>query len=448
MAGLLGPDGRPIRRDAPLLVDAYGRPVRAGAADALPPRPRLRPLEILPFREGDREGILMRDPSGVAEAPAVLRLEVLPLLQLLDGTRTADEICARVVTESGDPAHGEAVRRFLEDLDRLYLLESPRYEARRRQVREEYRRTTVRPHTLAGHSYPEERGELEKFLAGHYAEAEAIRASDRTAWPSDAPAVAIPHLDLRRSGPVVALGMLAVGESPPPDLVLLFGTGHALYESTFALTDKRLSTPLGELEADRESFELVLSQAGEDALAEEMAVRDEHSVEFLALHLSYRFRPVPRVVTAIFGGFHRFLLDGRSPESDALYRGAVEGLRAALARARQRGLRVLCLAGIDLSHVGARFGDPEPLDRERLDEVRRLDEEALAAAASGQARRWYDAVARHEDSTGICGYSALHALLDVAQPGPGRLLRYEQSPEPGGSAVTYASLAWPARGTP
>ena len=78
MSGLLGPDGRPIRRDAPLLVDAYGRAVRAGATEALPVRPRLRPLEILPFREGDREGLLVRDPAGVAEGPAVLRLEVLP----------------------------------------------------------------------------------------------------------------------------------------------------------------------------------------------------------------------------------------------------------------------------------------------------------------------------------------------------------------------------------
>lgn len=445
MSGLLGPDGRPIRRDAALLVDAYGRPVRTAATEALPARPRLRALEIVPIRDGNREGLLIRDPLGVAEAPAFLRIEVLPLLQLLDGSRSVDEISSRIVTESGDPAHGEAVRRFVEDLDRLYLLESPRYEARRKELAAEYRRLPAREAVLAGTAYPAERGEAEKFLAGHYAEAKAIRAAERgVAWPADASAIAIPHLDLRRSGPVVALGMLAAAESPPPDLVFLFGTGHALYENVAALSGKKLVTPLGDLEADAESLDLVAARAGDAVFAEERAVRDEHSVEFSALHLAYRFRPAPRVVTAVFGGFHRLLLAGAAPESDPLYRGVVAGLREALARARERGRRVLCLAAVDLSHVGARFGDPDPLDAARLDAVRQLDEGALARAAAGDARGWYESIAAHEDSTGICGFSALHALLEVARPSPGTVLRYEQSPEADGSMVSCASVAWGA----
>jgi hypothetical protein len=442
MAGLLGPDGRPIRRDAALLVDAYGRPVRARTGAALPDRPRLRALEVVPVREDEREGLLVRDPTGVSEAPAFLRLEVLPLLQLLDGTRSLDEICTRVVAESGDPAHAEAVRRFIEDLDGLYLLESPRYEARRRELDEAYRRLPVRDAVLAGISYPAEPGEAEKFLGGHYAEAKAMRsAAPEPRWPEAPAAVAIPHLDLRRSGPVVALGLLSVPETPPPDVVFLFGTGHALYERVAALTPKRLATPLGDLEPDTESVEIALSHAGEEVLAEERAVREEHSIEFSALHLAYRFRPAPRVVTAIFGGFHRILRDGHAPDTEPLYRGAIQGLRAALARARERGRRVLCLAAVDLSHVGPRFGEPPP-DGAHLDSVRRLDEEALAQAATGKARGWYEAIARHDDSTSICGFSAMHALLEVARPGPGAVLRYEQSPEPGGSVVTCASLAW------
>jgi len=443
MSGLLGPDGRPIRRDAPLLVDAFGRPVRADAAQALPAKPRLRALEVIPIQEGGREGLLLRDPIGIAEKPAVLRLEVLPLLQLLDGTRSVDEICTRIVTESGDPAHAEAVRRFVEDLDRLYLLESPRFEARRKELQLQYGKEPVREALLAGHSYPEDRDELERFLAGHYAEAKAIRSADKTPWPPDPGAVAIPHLDLRRSGVTVALGLLAVPETPPPDLVILFATGHMLLDRFATATAKHLATPLGEIRADAESFDLLLSHTGDEIRDEELAVRDEHSVEFAALELAYRFEVPPPVLTVAFGGFHRLLLEGRSPESDDLYGKTVTGLRAVLEAAMARGRRVLCLAAVDLSHVGARFGELEPLDERRLAETKRLDEEALAAAAGGDARGWFESLAKHDDSTSVCGYSAMHALLAVARPGRGRILRYEQSQEPGGSMVSCASLAWP-----
>src|SRR5262245_5951181 len=111
-------------------------------------------------------------------------------------------------------------------------------------------------------------------------------------------------------------------------------------------------------------------------------------------------------------------------------------------RAIAAGRRVLYLAAVDLSHVGPRFGDPEPLDQEMLDAIRQIDEAALAAAVTGDASTWFEGVATHGDSTRMCGYSAIYALLATARPGPGTVLRYEQSLEAGGSVVTCASLAW------
>jgi predicted class III extradiol MEMO1 family dioxygenase len=92
--------------------------------------------------------------------------------------------------------------------------------------------------------------------------------------------------------------------------------------------------------------------------------------------------------------------------------------------------------------MGARFGDAETIDGEALGAIRRTDRAALDAAATGDADAWFDAVATHGDSTRICGYSAVYALLRAAAPGPGTLLRYEQSVEEGGSVVTCAAMAW------
>jgi len=439
---LFGPDGKEVRKDQPLLVDAFGRSVHAAAEDKPPERPRLRALELIAAQDRDREVLIARDPLGVCENPVVLRLEMLPLLQLLDGQTTTEELAGRAVSETGDMRHADSIRRFIEDLDRLYLLESPRFERRRGELAEKYRAETVREPVLAGVSYPEDAEELRRFLGGQMAEARAILGAAGTAPPADPRALAVPHLDLNRAGVTIALGFLAVAESPPPDLVVLFGTGHSLYSHVVALSDKTMRTPLGDLESDREAVARVAARVGPAAFQEETAFRFEHSIEFPVLYLQYRFGSAPKLLPILCGGFHRLLLEGKRPTEDPGLAATVLAVRDEVERARAAGRRVLFLAAVDLSHVGARFGDPDPLDQEILDAIRQIDEAALSAALTGDAEAWFDAVASHGDSTRMCGYSATYALLAAARPSAGTVLRYDQSVEAGGSVVTCATLAW------
>ena len=449
---LLGPDGKPVSAgEAPRLVDAHGRAVRAGDGAGLPERPRLRPLELTVAHDQGRDFLVARDPLGVCENAVMLRFEVLPLLQMLDGESTVEELAARAVAETGDMRHADGLRAFVADLDRLYLLESERFFARRRELAAAYRALEVREPELAGVSYPAEPDALRAFLGGHFAEARAILdagGGPPAGAPADPVAVAVPHLDLHRAGAAIALGFLAVPAAPPPDLVFLLGTGHALYERTAALTAKTVRTPLGDLAADREAVARLAQRAGEAAFEEETAFRGEHSVEFAALYLAYRYGTHPRLVPVLCGGFHRLLDADRRPAEDPLFTALADGLRDEAAAARAAGRRVLFLAAVDLSHMGARFGDAEALDGDALEEIRRTDRDALDAAATGDAEAWFDAVAAHGDATRICGYSAVYALLRAAAPGPGTLLRYEQSVEAGGSVVTCAAMAWGAAPPP
>jgi AmmeMemoRadiSam system protein B len=100
------------------------------------------------------------------------------------------------------------------------------------------------------------------------------------------------------------------------------------------------------------------------------------------------------------------------------------------------------VAGIDLAHVGPRFGDP-PLDERTRKEVEEKDRAALAAAERGDAEGWFQAIAAHDDSTRICGLAPTYMLLRASEPGPGRLLHYQQSDESDGSMVSVAAMAWP-----
>ena len=88
------------------------------------------------------------------------------------------------------------------------------------------------------------------------------------------------------------------------------------------------------------------------------------------------------------------------------------------------------------------FGDAVDMDQETLASVEQHDRAALSAALTGDAEAWFDAIARHGDSTRICGFAALYTMLRVAQVRQGRLLAYEPSVEDTGSVVTYASLTW------
>jgi AmmeMemoRadiSam system protein B len=97
---------------------------------------------------------------------------------------------------------------------------------------------------------------------------------------------------------------------------------------------------------------------------------------------------------------------------------------------------------VDLSHVGRRFGDA-PVDDRTLAEVEAKDRVALDAALRGDADGWDQSIAGHEDSTRVCGWGPTYAMLRCAEPGVGRLLRYEQSREENGSMVSVAAMVWP-----
>ena len=254
-------------------------------------------------------------------------------------------------------------------------------------------------------------------------------------------AILAPHLDPRRSGATIARAYLELGaEQGEPLRVVVLGTGHGLYGDLFGLTRKHYQTPLGKLECDTAFVDTLAAALGEDPYHAELAHRDEHSIEFQALYLQRRFgsRPV-RMVPILCGGFTELLQEGKTPREDPRVERFVEALQAAEQR---HGGATVYLAAVDFAHVGPRFGEPK-LDERTRHEVEEKDRAALAAAQKGDAEGWFEAIASHQDSTRVCGLTPTYLLLRAAQPGTGRLLRYQQSDEPDGSMVSVAAVVWP-----
>jgi AmmeMemoRadiSam system protein B len=184
----------------------------------------------------------------------------------------------------------------------------------------------------------------------------------------------------------------------------------------------------------------VAARLGERAFRRELVHRDEHSIEFQVLYLQHRLRGRSfTIVPILAGAFHRLLDERKSPRDES----SIEVLIAAVREAEQvLGGATTYVAGVDFSHMGPRFGDAR-ITEEAAELLRKSDEDAIAAAASGDADAWFRAIASTDDVSRICGFAPTYCMLRCAAPAPGRALMYEPSPEPDGSVVTVAAMVWP-----
>jgi hypothetical protein len=91
--------------------------------------------------------------------------------------------------------------------------------------------------------------------------------------------------------------------------------------------------------------------------------------------------------------------------------------------------------------VGPRFGDPAPVSAADRERVEREDRLMLNAVVSGDARGFFESVARDGDRRRICGLSPIYAVLRVLGGRAGALRHYGQWPDPQG-VVSYASVVF------
>ncbi len=258
-----------------------------------------------------------------------------------------------------------------------------------------------------------------------------------------------PHIDLHRGGPAFAWAYKRIVEETDADLFVIFGTAHNPMRNLFSVTRKHFETPLGTVETDRAfvsqlAAKLVGAQGGQELnlFADELAHRQEHSIEFQAVFLQYLLgdrRPF-KIVPVLTGSFHEFVAGNRSPTDSAQVSAFVTAMRQTAA---QHGGKICYISGGDLAHIGQRFGDRAFLDAARLKDQAENDRELLAAACRCDSDAFFRHVASQQDRNRICGLSPTYTMLEVMRPQRGELLRYDQAVELDGTAcVSFASLAF------
>src|SRR5262245_45995522 len=128
------------------------------AADDVPApdRPRVRPLEAFPLRERGERRFALRDPDGLIDGLVVVARPVLALLQLLDGTRTREEIRAAFAGATGEAIPRDDLDAVIKELSDALVLDGPAVEAARAAALAGYRGLLARPPACAGNSYPDD----------------------------------------------------------------------------------------------------------------------------------------------------------------------------------------------------------------------------------------------------------------------------------------------------
>ncbi len=390
-------------------------------------------IEILPYRHGGEEVLVVRDSLGISRTGLALNAAAARFFPFFDGTRSLEELQLALTRDQGGLlVPPDEVRALVEEFDRLGLLQTGSYHRARDRIVADFSRERSRNPALAGGAYPAEPVALAAEIDGLLAAGEV----GDTPFAGDPPrAIVAPHIDLKVSGRSYGLAYGALGSLAPAAVVVL-GTGHSLGDP-FCLTEKTFVTPLGRVPAERETVRR-LREAGGGAVADnDFAHRGEHSIEFQLLFLQRLFpmEEVP-IIPILCGPLDHFRETPREVPAIARF---VDELRAWLAEPPGGKLVV---AGVDLSHVGPKFGDPVPA-ASLEPRFRAADETLLAALAEGDAELFYETVAGSGNRYKVCGFSALWTLLSVLPGLRGRLLDYRVwHEEATRSAVSFAALSF------
>jgi AmmeMemoRadiSam system protein B len=405
------------------------------------PVPRLRPLDLVATEWNGRRVVYARDYEGLLDAPVLLPLPVVLVALLLDGRREPRDVQVEYARLTGGTLLPSwDLDRIIRDLDAHGLLDSPALEARRREVAAAYRAAPHRAPAHAGVSYPADPEALARALRGY------LDAGDGEGGPPPGPApsgILAPHIDFGRGGAAYGRAYRALGDLADGTCVVVLGVAHAGPPVPYVLTAKGYETPFGVLEVDRPLLDRLTARYPYDAFAHEPVHRAEHSIEFQAVVLAYLARGRRITILPVLTGSLEALCGRDSPSSVPQVEAFIAALREAAA-ALGRPVRVV--GGVDLSHVGPRFGDAEPVGPQLAASARAFDLDALGRVAAGDAEGFWRAVAGDGNRRHVCGLGAIYTALRVLAPVRGRVLHYDQGVDPAGGLVGFSAVAFEPAG--
>ncbi|HWP85396.1 MAG TPA: AmmeMemoRadiSam system protein B [Terriglobia bacterium] len=397
--------------------------------------PRLRPdLDLMPSPSPEHPGLLLRDPFRYSEAMLVIPPALLPVLACLDGKRTDQEVRALLSSQWGARVPDGLLAHLVGTLQAHGFLETEEFYRLRDARHEQFRNLAERPAAHAGSAYPSSPEELRRELDNYF------RFQKPPEAEGEIIGLAAPHVSPFGGWRSYAAAYAQLAATDDRTYVVL-GTSHYGQPERFGLTRKPFVTPYGALSVDTALVDWIEARAGEAVVMEDYCHSIEHSIEFQCLFLQHVLGPPVRILPILCGPFLESLLTGRPPESNPAVRRMFDTLAEL---AELQGSRLFWVLGVDLAHIGRRYGDSfaAQAGQERMEAVRRRDAERLEQYCRGDAGAFFDLLAPNQDDLRWCGYAPMYTFLKAVPAARGRLLHYEQWNIDEQSVVSCAALSF------
>jgi AmmeMemoRadiSam system protein B len=393
----------------------------------------------MPSPVKDRPGVLLRDPLRYTEDVVIVPPPLVPFLRYFDGGHEEADLATALLRATGEIGAGDYARGLADSLRRSGFLEDDELERRRQTCHRAFADAPCREASQAGVAYPRDGAELASTLRGYLGEAGPDEAASP---PPGVFAVVAPHVSLEGGWRSYASAYRALPRGAAEQTVVVLGTSHYGAPERFGLTRKPYRTPLGETSVDPAVVDHLMAAGGAAVEAEDYCHAVEHAIEFQVLFLQHLLGPTVRVVPVLCGPFAEATHGGR-PEDDAGVARFLGGLAELASAGASAPLWVL---GVDMAHVGRRYGDDLVAEAGRgpLEDVEERDRRRIAALEAGDADAFWEQVQEEGDDLRWCGASALYAFLRAAASPRGTLLRYEQWNIDPASVVSFGALAYGA----
>jgi AmmeMemoRadiSam system protein B len=407
---------------------------------------RLRPtLDFMPSPMEDKPGLLIRDPFQFSPATLIIPPALIEFLEFYDGKRSALDLRAELVRVSGDVQTGQIEEQLTGALSHAGFLEDEHFESLRAAAERAFAETPVRLAAHAGSGYPDERGELTRTLSGYLTGAETPAETTTGATAERVLAIAAPHVSPFGGIDAYRAAYSALGPADAQRTFVVLGTSHYGHPDRLGLTRKPFETPFGSALTDVALVDKLASQAGGAARMEDYCHAIEHSIEFQVVFLQHLFGPNIRILPILCGTFLSLYQGGGWPEeTDAAQRifGALGEMAA------REGDRLLWVLGVDMAHMGRRYGDGirALAGRNEMQAVELRDRARIERMEAGDARGFWDLVRPNGDDLKWCGSSPIYAFLKAVPGARGTLRHYQQwniDPE---SVVSFAGMSFHSPG--
>jgi AmmeMemoRadiSam system protein B len=402
--------------------------------------PRLRAsLDFIPSPFPDKPGLVIRDPFQFSDVTVIIPPPLVSCLTFYDGEQNSLDLRAHLARTTGSIESGEIETHLTAALSNAGFLEDENFARRKAEAERDFAEAPHREPAHSGSGYPDEPSELRSTIAEYLTgPTEPAKQSGKLLG------IAAPHVSPFGGIESYRAAYSSITPDDAARTIVILGTSHYGHPSRLGLTRKPFHTPLGVTKPALDLIGELEQGAPKSVLMEDYCHAIEHSIEFQVVFLQHLLGPNIRILPILCGSYFRSIEQGGLPEDDPVVERALGVLGEIAAR---EGDRLLWVLGVDMSHMGRRYGDQlsATAGRGEMSEVERRDRSRIERLSAGDAQNYWGLIQENQDDLKWCGSAPIYTFLRSVPQARGELLQYQQwniDPE---SVVSFAGMRFHSR---